>query len=189
MSRSARTTYYIRTWYRGTVSSNPSTVQAVARRTQMCEDEHARDEPGDGHIASGPRQAQSFAEPEDAKGDDDDADTKFERVFRYPSEWTMDGDPQGDDCDCGCRRPQCGGNEPRRHTPDSNHYQHYFNALNDYGLESGGHCQKVQAINKTGMRIRSHRVDLSTINRGFIAPRLHASCSQDCFPQPRKPKH
>jgi hypothetical protein len=34
--------------------------------------------------------AQSFAEPEDAKGDVDDAYTKLERVFRYLSEWTMD---------------------------------------------------------------------------------------------------
>src|ERR1700730_15142351 len=153
MSRSARTTYYIRTWHRGTVSSNPSTVQAVARRTQMCEDEHARDEPGDGHIASGPRQAQSFAEPEDAKGDDDDADTKLERVFRYSGEWTMDSDPQGDDHNRSGRRSQRGGNESRRHTPDSDHYQHYFNAFNDHGLEGCGHRYKVQAIAKAGMQI------------------------------------
>jgi hypothetical protein len=155
----------------------------------MCECEHSRDERDDSQIATGPRQAQSFAEPEDAKGDDDDADTKLERVFRYSGEWTMDSDPQGDDHNRSGRRSQRGGNESRRHTPDSDHYQHYFNALNDHGLEGCGHRYKVQAIAKAGMQIRSHRIDLLTINRGFIALRLHARCSQYCFPQPRKPKH
>jgi hypothetical protein len=45
------------------------------------------------------------------------------------------------------------------------------------------------ALKAAGVQSRSHRLDLFTVYRGFVALRLHAGCSQYCFPQPRKPKH
>ena len=76
----------------------------------MREREYACDDREYGEIASGPRNAQSFAEPEDAEGDDDDAYSELERIFRNAGEWTMDCYPESDDYErsCGCSR--CGGN-------------------------------------------------------------------------------
>jgi hypothetical protein len=62
----------------------------------MREREHYCNNREHGEIAAGPGHTQSFAEPEDTKGDDDDTHTKLERVFRYSGEWTMDDDPQCD---------------------------------------------------------------------------------------------
>src|SRR5258705_1722921 len=154
----------------------------------MCEREHNCDNREHGEIAAWPRHAQSFAEPEDAEGDDDDADAKLERVFRYTGKWTMDRDTQCDDYDCGCTRSQSGWDECPGHTPDCDDYQHYFNTFDDHGLEGGEHRERIQAVGRACIDVRSHRVDLATINRGFIAMRFHTSGPKYCFPQPRKAK-
>ena len=170
------------------VVPSPSMLQAETRRERMRERKDTRDNRYDGQISSGPRQAQSFAEPEDAKGNNDDAHTKFERVFRYSGEWTMNDEAQRDDCDRSRRRSQCGRNKGPRHTPNSDHDEHYFDAFDDHGLEGCRHRQEIQATAKASVQIRSHLVDVSTIDRCFVTLRLHTGCSQYCFPQPRKPK-
>jgi len=63
----------------------------------MREREHYCDNREHGQIASGPREPQSFAEPEDSKRHDDDANAKLERIFRHSCEWAMDCDAESDD--------------------------------------------------------------------------------------------
>ena len=65
------------------VVANPM-LQAQTRRHRMLERKHAHHNRNDGQITSRPRQAQSFAKLEDAKGNDNDAHTELEGVFRYP---------------------------------------------------------------------------------------------------------
>src|SRR5260370_40362414 len=96
--------------------------------------EHDCDNREHGEIASGPLNAQSFAEPEDSEGDDHDADPKLERVFGDSSKWTMDRDTQSDDYDCGCAGSQSGWNQRSRHTTYRHHYQYHFHSLETTGL-------------------------------------------------------
>src|SRR5258708_5628275 len=116
--------------------------------------EHDCDNREHGEIASGPLNAQSFAEPEDSEGDDNDADAKLERVFGDSSKWTMDRDTQSDDYDCGRARSQSGWNQRSRYTADRDYYQHYFDAFDDDGLEGCDHREIIQAIGRAGVQIR-----------------------------------
>jgi hypothetical protein len=122
-----------------------SKLQAETRRERIRQRKDDCDNRYDGEISSGPHLAQSFAESEDAKGDDDDAHTKLEGVFRYLDERTMEGYPECGHYDSGCDRSQS-SRKRRRGIPNSDHNQYYLYSLDDHRLERRGQRQEGPAF-------------------------------------------